>query len=64
MNKVVKLDSKLNQDVMINVIVSYILVLQFNNFLSNAGCISYGFSDSGLFGLYLKGINTHVQIIF
>ncbi|CAD8047406.1 unnamed protein product [Paramecium primaurelia] len=42
----------------------YDQLLQFNNFLSNAGCISYGFSDSGLFGLYLKGINTHKQEIY
>lgn len=64
MNKVVRLDSKLNQDVMINVIIYFIVVLQFNNFLTDAGCISYGFSDFGLFGFYLKGMNTHVILLF
>ncbi|CAK83191.1 unnamed protein product (macronuclear) [Paramecium tetraurelia] len=64
MNKKERLGSKLNQDVMINVIVNFIVVLQYNNFLTNAGCISQGFSDFGLFGLYLKGMNTHKQEIY
>ncbi|CAD8139792.1 unnamed protein product [Paramecium octaurelia] len=42
----------------------YDKLLQYNNFLTNAGCISQGFSDFGLFGLYLKGMNTHKQEIY
>ncbi|CAD8045631.1 unnamed protein product [Paramecium sonneborni] len=42
----------------------YDKLLQFNNFLTDAGCVSQSFTDFGIFGLYLKGMNTHKQEIY